>query len=79
MISMIEEYFVIYDKDNDVYMERYDWGDGEVDEDSYSHPNQVINYPTYEDADAAREEYSNADDLMVVRVTVTYQVEECQM
>lgn len=75
---MDKVYYVIYDEENDIYMERTDWGDGEIDEEGFSHPDMVVNYSNTQDAINAKNLYSNADKLKVVKVTVTYEFEDVE-
>ena len=75
---MDEMYYIVYDKGYDVYMERYDWGNGEVDEDSYTSPSGLVNFNSQEDAEKERVKYSNADELIVVKVSASYVVEELE-
>lgn len=72
-----KEYYAVYNKENDEFMERTDWGDGEVDEDGYGSPESVVNFETQEDAESARKKYSNSDELSVVKVVVTFKIKEC--
>lgn len=72
-----QEYYVIYDKENDEYMEYTDWGDGDIDEFGYSRPDVVVHFESQDEADNARKKFSNADSLVVVKVKVTFDLKEC--
>jgi hypothetical protein len=73
---MDETYYVIYDKRDDVYLSRNDWGEGEVEVDEWSFPSNADHYEDEESAREAKAKYFEADELIIVKVDVTYEYEE---
>lgn len=74
---MDETYYVIYDKKNDEYMSRTEYeNEDDVDEDSWSFPQNADHYDDEDTARAAKAKYSNSQELIIVEIDVTYEFKE---